>query len=133
VARDPALPALKAPLVLAALVTLGSAACASAPPAPDVPALLASPTPEVRTELLRAVREALGGAAVTLADDAFTRESTLVVERSLIRGPDGTRAQGRETGRPDHFRLVKSGGRCVLIHEESDRRFPLSGTSCAGK
>ena len=79
------------------------------------------------------VREALGGVPVTLADDALTRESALIVERALVRGPDGTRAQGRETGRPDHFRLVKSGGRCVLVHEESGRRFPLSGVACAAR
>jgi hypothetical protein len=116
-----------------ALVALGSTACASAPATPDVPAVITSPTPEARAELLRVVREALGGVPVTLADDALTRTSTLIVERSLVRGPDGTRAQGREIGRPDHFRLVRSGGRCVLIHEESDRRFALSRVPCAAR
>jgi hypothetical protein len=112
------------------VLALGMAACASAPAATDVPAVLVSPTSEVRAELARTVSEAMGGAPVALADDALTRESTLTVERARRRGPDGTPAQGRETTRPHHFRLVKSGEGCVLVHDEEGRRFPLAGATC---
>lgn len=107
------------------------ASCATAPPAPDVPALITSPTPESRAELVRVVSEVLHAAPVTLADDALTRESTLIVERSPARGPDGTPLQGRETGRPERFRLLKEGARCVLVHEGSGRRVTLSAATCA--
>ena len=106
-------------------------ACASAPLAQDQPAAIVSPSPESRAELLRVVREALHEAPLTLADDALTRESTLIVERARPRGPDGTPLQGRDRERPEHFRLVVSGARCILVHEGSGRRTLLSSAHCA--
>jgi hypothetical protein len=107
-----------------------AAACATAPPAKDVPAVISSPTPETRAELVRVVRGALHGAPVTLADDALAHESTLIIERARARGPDGTPLLGRDPGRPERFRLVKCGSRCDLVHEGSGRRFALSSAIC---
>jgi hypothetical protein len=109
------------------------AACATVPPTRDVPAVLTSPTPKSQAELLRLVREALHGATVTLADDALTRESTLLIDRAPARAPDGTALTGRDTDRPHHFHLVKNGARCVLVQEGSGRRFALVDTTCAAK
>jgi hypothetical protein len=116
----------------AALSSLASA-CATAPLAPDQAAVLVNPTAESRAELLRVVREALHEAPLTLADDALTRESTLIVERTRPRGPDGTPLQGRDRERPEQFRLVKNGTSCVLVHEGSDRRVVLSSAHCAAR
>jgi hypothetical protein len=96
----------------------------------DAPAVLANPSPESRAELLRVVSEALGGAPVTLADDALVRETALVFERARARDAEGRPLDGRERGRPEHFRLVKSGESCVLVQESTGRRFPLSGVAC---
>jgi hypothetical protein len=131
VARKPDLPPLTR-LAVATLAGIGSlAACATVPPAQEVPAVITSPAPESRAELLRVVREALHGAPLTLADDALTHESTLIVERGRARGPEGTPLQGRDPGRPERFRLVKDGSRCVLVHEGSGHRFTLSNLTCA--
>jgi hypothetical protein len=97
---------------------------------PDRPALVTNPNPESRKEIAATVSRALHGAPVTLADDALTHEDTLVIERARPPGPQGEAATGRETGRPERFRLVESGGRCVLVHEPSGRRYPLSATTC---
>jgi hypothetical protein len=118
--------------VIATLAGLGSfAACATAPPAREVRAVITSPTPESRAQLQRVVSDALHGAPLTLADDALARESTLIVERGRARGPDGTPLQGRDRGQPERFRLVKQSSRCVLVHEGSGRRFTLSSATCA--
>jgi len=121
--------------VLAVLAAAGvwpfGAGCATAPPAQDVPAVITSQTPEGRAELVRVVSQALHGAPLTLADDALTRESTLIIERARARGPDGTPLLGRDTGRPERFRLVKNGSRCELVHEGSGRRFALRSVTCA--
>jgi hypothetical protein len=109
------------------------AACATVPPTREVPAVLTSPTPKSRADLLRLVREALHGAPVTLADDALTRESTLIIERAPARAPDGTPLTGRDSDRPHHFHLVKSGARCVLVHEGSGHRSVLVDATCAAK
>ncbi|HXK09988.1 MAG TPA: hypothetical protein VMT70_10115 [Vicinamibacteria bacterium] len=117
------------PAVRVALAgALALAGCRTA--APDVPALVTSLTPESRAEITGAVSRALNGAPVTLADDALTREDTLVVERARHRSLDGTPSTGRDTGRPERFRLVQSGGRCVLVHEASGRRSTLEATTC---
>ena len=107
------------------------AACAKVSPARDVPAVITGSTPESRAELLRVVKEALHGAPLTLADDALTRESTLIIERARARAPDGTPLTGRDTGRPEHFRLVENASQCVLVHEGSSRRFVLVSATCA--
>jgi len=99
--------------------------------AQPVPATIVNPTRESRAALLEAVRSALGGASVTLADDALTRENVLVLERTPRRDAAGRRLQGRELSMPERFTLVKSGGACVLVHERTGRRFPLEHTDCA--
>jgi len=114
-------------------VMLGLTACATASAGRDVPALVTRPTAESRAELLRVVRRAMKGAPVTIADDALTREDTLIIERARPRGADGVPLSGRETGRPEHFRLMKNGSRCVLVHERTGKRFRLKSATCAPK
>ena len=117
--------------VLAAAALLGLAACATATGRPDLPALLTNPTAESRAELVRAVSGALHGAPITLADDALTRDSTLIIERTAPRTADGVPLSGRETGRPEHFRLVKNGSRCMLVHERTGKRWTLTAATCS--
>ncbi len=101
-------------------------------PGRDVPALITTATSESRAELLRAVHRALGGAPLTIADDALTRDSELIIEPARARDADGARLNGRERGRPEHFRLVKNDTRCVLVHERTGKRFTLV-SACAPK
>jgi hypothetical protein len=96
-----------------------------------VPAVLTSPTAESHAELLRVVREAMNGAPVTLADNALTADDALIVERAQQPAAKEMNLSGRETGRPDHFRLVKSGSRCVLVHQETGRRWTLESATCS--
>jgi hypothetical protein len=107
-------------------------ACASMSAARDVPAVITRPTPESRAELVRVVARVLNGAPVTLADDALTRDSALIIERSRPR-KDGVPLSGREMHRPEHFRLVKNGSQCVLVHERTGKRFTLASATCAPK
>jgi len=94
--------------------------CASAQP--DVAAVIDKPTKESRAELGQAVARVLNSAPVTLADDALTRDSLLIIERA--------RLDGREMGKPEHFRLVKSGEHCTLVHERTGARTTLASTTC---
>ena len=116
---------------LLAACALSLVACRTAVARPDVAALVAAPSSSSRDELARAMSEALGGVRVTLADDALTRESTLVLERARQRDDRGLPVQGRELAPPERFRLVKSGADCVLVHERTGKRFPLTRTTCA--
>ena len=109
---------------------LGWAACATASGQGDLPAVLTKATAESRAELARKLREALHGVPITIADDALTRDSTLIIERTHPRTADGVPLSGRETGRPEHFRLVKKGSRCVLVHERTHKRWTLEAATC---
>ncbi len=91
----------------------------------DVPACITDPTVESRAELLGVVSDALNGRAVTIADDALTHDSLLIIEPKHL--------TGRDLGRPEHFRLVLSGSRCILVHQETESRFELTETSCAAE
>jgi hypothetical protein len=114
-----------------AAALLSAGACRTAQARPDVPAVITEPTSQTRAELVQAVSAALGGSTVTLADDALTRDDKLVVERKRQLDPNGLRVNGRDLGRPETFRLMKNGTDCVLVHENSGRRFPLAQTACA--
>ena len=116
-------------LIACALASVG--ACKMAPIRQDAPAVILEPSPRSREELAGAMSAALNGVTVTLADDALTRESTLVLERAKHRDASGLPVQGREMGMPERFRLVKSGTECVLVHEGTGRRFTLRETTCA--
>jgi hypothetical protein len=117
------------PALVAGALALAACAARSAPH--DVPAVLTHPSAASRAELVRVVSRALNGAPVTLADDALTRDSTLIVERATHRDAEGRPLDGRETSRPEHFRLVQDGSRCVLIHERTGQRFTLAASTCS--
>ncbi len=116
-------------VVTGALLAL--AGCHARHASRDLPAVLTAPTAESRAELQRVVGEALRRPSVTLADDALTADGTLVVDRAVRRDANGLPLQGRETGQPERFRLVRNGSRCVLVHEGSGRRFTLKAATCA--
>ncbi len=117
----------------AAAALLSSAGCQTpraqdAPP--EVAAVIVRPTAASRAALARAVSAALDGVKVTLADDALTRESVLVLEHTPRRDPEGRPLSGRDLGMPERFQLLKRGDQCVLVHERTGRRTTLSATSC---
>lgn len=115
---------------LTLLALAGLAACRAWPGQPPVPALITPATAASRQDLELAVARALGGAPVRLADDALTRDSLLIIGRTPAHGLNGVPLNGRELGRPQHFRLIKRGSRCLLLHLESGRARLLPHTRC---
>jgi len=113
-----------------AVALLSVSACELKLAQKEMPALIDHPTSQSRAELKQIVSTALNGAPILLADDALTRESVLIVERVRPRDAHGILLNGRELERPEHFRLVKSGKRCFLVHEHTSRYWPLRSTAC---
>ncbi|MBB3059642.1 hypothetical protein [Microbulbifer rhizosphaerae] len=121
--------AINMTLSMAALALL--VACNSQPArGGEKPALIAGATLESRAELQRLVSEALHGAPVTLAEDAFTRESTLIIERNPPQNLQQRPLQGRDMDRPKKFRLLLSGERCWLERESDGERWELLQAKC---
>jgi hypothetical protein len=88
-----------------------------------IPAVIASPGRASHSEAFKGVR-------VPLAEDALTRESALTIERTRPRDAQGRPLNGRDMGRPEHFRLFKVGSACVLVQESNGRRWTLTESSC---
>ena len=116
--------------VLLLLALAGLPACRAWPGPPPLPALITHATAASRADLERAVSQALGGAPVRLADDALTRSSLLIVGRAQARDVSGLPLNGRELARPQHFRLLEQGSRCLLLHIETGKSRLLPHTSC---
>jgi hypothetical protein len=118
-------------LALAALIVLS--ACARGLTQAETPAVIDNPTDASRAVLVAAVRAALNGTSVTLAEDALTRDDVLIIEPLRPRDARGTPLSGRDLDHPEHFRLVKVGAKCILVHERTGERQALASTRCRAK
>lgn len=120
-------------LSLPVIVMLTAAACLSTPPDAGTPARIVDPGPASRDELQRVVSDALGAGEVMLDEAALTDSSWLVVERRRIRDLDNAPLSGRDLGSPERFRLRLHGDDCVLVHEQTGRRYPLNAAACVAE
>jgi hypothetical protein len=112
-------------------LAIGPLLCAAAwPEARDPPAIIINPSDTSRIELARVVRRALHGVPVTLADDALTTSSTLIIESANPRDLSGLPLNGRKLDKPEVFELFKHKSRCVLMQSRTDRRWTLRHTQC---
>jgi hypothetical protein len=116
--------------ILLTLTLAGLPACRAWPQGTDAPAVITHPTAASRAELELAVSQALGGRPVRLAADALTRSNLLIVGRAEARDGRGLPLDGRELGRPQHFRLLRRGAQCTLLHVETGRARVLTHTRC---
>ncbi len=106
------------------------AACSTPVVQPEFPALLTNPGPATLTEIEQTVSTAMDGASVNLSADVLTTSSHLTIEQNMIRRIDQPPELGRNTGRPDHFRLVIDGPQCVLVHEKTGLHWLLNSVEC---
>ena len=112
------------------LAALPPAACGTLG-AQEQPAVIAAHTEQSREELARVVSAAFNGQSVTLADDALTRESVLMIDRRTPPGPQGRAATGRTLDAPpEQLHLVLRGTRCVLVRDADGREWELTQARC---
>ena len=111
------------------VLTSGVVACQTVATAYDKPARITAPTDASRAALQQTDNAVLN-TNVTLADDALTDSSLLIVERAIPRSMDGSPAQGRNMEMPFQFRLVINGDDCILIDQRDESRHVLPDTSC---
>ena len=104
--------------------------CSAIDVEPDAPALLTNPGPESLREIEQTVATALDSTKVTIAADALTKNSVLVVERGLQSGIGRAPELGRDTGRPYRFQLVMNGSQCALVNQQNEVRLPLTVVEC---
>ncbi len=113
-------------LSLCMLVT----ACRAQVVTTTVPALLTNPGAAMLQQIEQTVSAAMGGNKVTLAADAFTHSSVLVIERGLQRGITRNPELGRDLGRPFRFQLFVEGSNCVVLDQQTGMYWPLTDAVC---
>lgn len=101
-------------------------ACANPLLGTPAAAVLVNPSEQDRLELSRVVGDALHRPPVLLSPLALTQDSTLVIEPVRPRDANGLPLNGRELGRPEIFRLMKQGSRCLLIRDSTGDRWTLA-------
>jgi hypothetical protein len=128
--RRPPQRAVRWPGTLLASALIALPACRAWPAAPEHPAVIVHASAASRADLERAVSQAFGGVPVRLADDALTRDSLLIIGRARARDERGIPLNGRELEHSRHFRLVRRGSHCVLLHLETGKSSVLTHTQC---
>lgn len=111
------------------VATSGVVGCQTVATGYDKPARITNPSDESRAALQQTVNAALN-TNVTLAADALTDSSLLIIEHAMPRSMDGSPAQGRTMEMPIQFRLVINGDDCILIDQRDESRHVLQDTSC---
>ena len=116
-------------IALAALAVT-FAACKNVAPDVDQAAVIVNPDAASRAALHAIVNTALH-TDVTLADDALTETSILIIEQKVPQSIEGSPAQGRTMEMPTQFRLVANGSECILIDQRDMSRTVLEDTVCS--
>ena len=113
-------------------VFLAVAGCKTVTTSGDVPAIVTNPGADSHKALQKVVNDLLH-TNVTLADDALTKNSLLIIQRNSPRKLQGQIATGRNMETPIQFQLVMNGGDCILIDQRDESRHTLENTTCAAE
>ena len=98
----------------------------------DQPARIINPD-EASRAALRSMVDSILNTEVTLAENALTESSMLIIERNPPRTMTNPNPQGRTMDEPIQFRLVINGSDCILIDQRNESRHVLEDTECAAE
>lgn len=116
--------------MVAVCASAGLAACETLNAEPDVPAVINEPDGRSRAQLQSTV-DAVVGTKVTIATDALTQSSWLIIEQAPPGSIGSGAAQGRNMSTPIRLQLVRSGADCVLVDQRNGDRHPMGDVSCS--
>jgi hypothetical protein len=115
--------------LLIAALAVGVGGCQTVATEHDEAAHIINADDASRAALQRAVNDALN-THVTLADNALTETSLLIIERSPPRNMQSVPALGRNMDVPIQFRLVINREDCILVDQRDRSRYILEDTTC---
>lgn len=107
----------------------GLAACAAPAANSEQAALLINPAPQCHAQIEQVLSERLK-APVTISRQVFEKDATLLLERPDPRDASGRRLDGRMLGRPESFRLVTDGKRCIITSDQEKEHAVLPACNC---
>ena len=98
-----------------------------------VPALLEHSSPKTRTVLEQAIGELMNSQAIKLANNVFTKTSTIVIDRHQPKDSRGNLLDGRDMRQADTVSLVTSDGECYVKHDQSGNIQLINSINCKTK
>lgn len=115
---------MQCPRLLLPLLSLPLMACSatSQSQGAGVPALLLEPDAATHNQVVQAAAKLLQQPSLVLAEDAFSKSSPVVLERSQL--------PGREMSRPEQLQLMLDGKGCYLLRSSSAATARLPDTRC---
>jgi hypothetical protein len=116
--------------VLCCCTILCLSSCEATKPLPALRVVLQESNGDDRELLERALAEMLNDSSVIIAEDAFIKNSEIIIERQSIADSDGNRIMGRSFESPLHFRLWKQGNVCFIEHVETEEKKEVPNLEC---
>ena len=107
---------VKSVLVMATIVLTN---CKTIQAQESRPALLKYSSPEIRSILEQAIGSLMNSQPIKLADNVFTQQSTVIVDRSQLGSNQRVLLHGREIKPADTFSLLIKNSQCYLQHNQS--------------
>ena len=96
----------------------------------SLPALLEYSSPEIRIALEQAIGSLMDSQPIKLADNVFTQNSTVIVERSQLSNNQTVLLHGRDIKPADTFSLFIKNSQCYLQHNQSGHIKMMSLLNC---
>ena len=94
------------------------------------PALLEYSSPEIRSVLEQAIGSLMNSQPIKLADNVFTQNSTVIVDRSQHSNNQRILLDGRDIKPADTFSLLIKNSQCYLQHNQSGHIKMMSLLNC---
>ena len=118
---------VKSVLVMATIVLTN---CKTIQAQESRPALLKYSSPEIRSILEQAIGSLMNSQPIKLADNVFTQNSTVIVERSQLSNNQTVLLHGRDIKPADTFSLLIKNSQCYLQHNQSGHIKVMSFLNC---
>jgi len=96
----------------------------------EVLAVIAKPSRQVNEEIQAAVASLLGQKELVIAANAFTKDSSISVERLAHQTVNGQLINGRVTEQPLLINLVKKGKQCFVKNALTGGKIELKHAKC---
>ncbi|MCW8875741.1 MAG: hypothetical protein OQK51_01675 [Kangiellaceae bacterium] len=94
------------------------------------PAVVTSHSDQSISALRAAIKDVLNNTQVTVAGNAFTQSSRLVLQRKPIIGPDGLPVQTRVDESPITIKLYKVQNKCVIEYVQNAKLKIVEDLEC---
>lgn len=96
----------------------------------EKPALLPENSKQTRLEIIKLIRQSLGGGNIPIAQDVFQNTSRILLGKATVKSPNGIDIIRTNESNTIIFSLVKQGDDCLLKRINPPQVWKLNTTAC---